>query len=58
MVESKHDDRSFQGGAQPVTERRPEAPLPGWSIAQTIVVVVGVLAVVAALIWVLVPLGS
>ncbi|HUE95353.1 MAG TPA: hypothetical protein VMN39_01775 [Longimicrobiaceae bacterium] len=58
MAESRRGDRPFQGGAQPVTERPPEAPVPGWSIAQTIVVVVAVLAVVAALAWVLVPLAG
>jgi hypothetical protein len=58
MANPRSDGRPFQGGAQPVTERPPEAPVPGWNVAQTIVVIVAVLAVAAALVWVLVPLGS
>ena len=58
MTDPRSGDRPFQGGAQPVTERRPEAPVPGWSVGQTIVVVAALLALVAAVIWIVVPFGG
>jgi hypothetical protein len=48
----------FEGGSQPVPESQPEMPGPGRSAMQTVVIVVAVLVVLAALVWLLVPLGG
>lgn len=53
---NEREGRPYQGGAQPVTERPPEAPVPGWSLGQALVVVVSVLALLAAVAWILIPL--
>jgi hypothetical protein len=52
----KDRDPPFEGGAQPVPESPPEMPGPGRGAAQTIVIILAVLAVLAGLIWFLVPL--
>lgn len=48
----------FEGGSQPVPEHQPEIPSGGRSVLQTVVIVIGVLAVLAAAIWILVPFGG
>jgi hypothetical protein len=45
----------FEGGAQPVPERPPEVPTGGRTALQTAVIVLAVAAVVAGLLWWLVP---
>jgi hypothetical protein len=54
---SRDDSREppYEGGAQPVPEHPPEVPGPGRSVVQTIVIVIAVLVVLAALIWFLGP---
>lgn len=56
------DDRMkeppFEGGSQPVPERPPEMPAEGRSVGQTVVVIVGVLVLLAALLWLFVPFGA
>lgn len=51
------EEPPFEGGSQPVKERPPEKPT-GRGAAQTVVVVIGVLVVLAALLWLLVPFGG
>ncbi len=53
-----NEDPPFEGGAQPVKERPPEVPGGGRSVMQTVVIVIGVLALLAALIWIVVPLAG
>jgi hypothetical protein len=48
----------FEGGSQPVPEGPPEMPGGGRSVAQTIVIIIAVLAVLAGLAWFLIPLGA
>jgi hypothetical protein len=48
----------FEGGAQPVPEHPPEMPQNGRSVVQTIVIILAVLAVVAALLWIVVPFSA
>ena len=50
------DDPPYDGGSQPVPERPPEMPTGGRSVAQTVVTVVGVLVVLGAVLWLLVPM--
>lgn len=58
MPANQKNERPFQGGAQPVVERPPEAPVPGWSVAQAVVVAVAAAAVIVAIVWLIVPLGA
>jgi len=57
---SRDNDKepAFQGGSQPVAESPPEVPTGGRTVAQTIVIVLAVLVVLAGLIWILVPFGA
>lgn len=48
----------FEGGSQPVGEHRAEVPGAGRSVMQTVVIVIALLAAVAGLLWLLVPLAS
>jgi hypothetical protein len=57
-VAERKEDPPFEGGSQPVRERPPEAPAAGWSVMQTVVVVIAVLVVLAALLWIAVPFGG
>lgn len=52
------EDPPFEGGSQPVKENPPEVPGGGRSVMQTVVIVIGVLALLAALIWIVVPLAG
>jgi flagellar biogenesis protein FliO len=56
VVNQSNDQPPFEGGSQPVPERQPEMPQAGRTVGQTIVVVIGVIVLIAALAWILVPL--
>lgn len=48
----------YEGGSQPVREE-PTAPAgAGRTVGQTVVIVIGVLVILAALLWLLVPFGA
>ena len=51
-------DRPFQGGSQPVRELPPESPTPARAAAQTLIIGVAVLALLAALLWIVVPFAG
>lgn len=57
-MESSKDEPPFDGGAQPVKEHPPEVPTAGRSVGQTVVMIVSVLVVLAALLYVFGRLGS
>lgn len=54
-VDRQEQEPPFQGGSQPVPERPPEVPKGGRGVMQTVVVILGVLLVLAAALWLLVP---
>jgi hypothetical protein len=54
----KDREPPFEGGAQPVPEREPEMPGPGRTVMQTVVIVIAVLALLAGILWLLIPLVS
>lgn len=47
-----------EGGAHPVEDHPAEVPTGGRTVLQTVVLVVGGLVILAALLWLLVPLGG
>ena len=53
---NSNDDPPFEGGSQPVPERASEVPGAGRSVMQTVAVIVGVLVVLACVLWLLVPI--
>jgi hypothetical protein len=56
-----NDDRQeppFEGGSQPVSEQRAEVPKGGRTIGQTVIIALGVLVLLAALLWILVPFAG
>jgi hypothetical protein len=57
-VEDHNREPPFEGGGQPVPDNPPEVPRGGRGVMQTVVVVVGVLVVLAALLWLIIPLGA
>lgn len=57
-MENRNQEPPFEGGSQPVPEHPPETPTGGRSVMQTVVVVVGVLVLLAAALWLLVPFGG
>jgi hypothetical protein len=57
-MEKPNDEAPFEGGAQPVREHREEVPGGGRTVAQMVVLVLAVLVIVAAVLWLLVPLGG
>lgn len=57
-VEDLEDRRPRDDGTEPVHEQPPEAPGPARSGAQYLVVGIGVLMVVAALLWFLLPIAG
>lgn len=57
-VAERNEDPPFEGGSQPVQEKPPEKPTAAGSVMQTFVIVVGVLVVLAALLWLVVPFGG
>lgn len=54
-MDKRSDEPPFMGGSQPVKERPPEMPTGGRSVMQTVVYIVGGLALLAAILWLLVP---
>lgn len=57
MVERDREP-PFESGSQPVPEHPPEVPTGGRSVGQTVVIVVGVLVVLAGILWLVVPFGA
>jgi hypothetical protein len=56
--DNRREEPAFEGGSQPVPESAPEMPGPGRSAMQIVVIVIAVLVVLAALVWIFVPLGG
>lgn len=48
----------FEGGSQPVKEEPAEMPGGGRSAMQIVVIVIGVLVLLAALLWIVIPLSG
>lgn len=57
-MDNQNHDPPFQGGSQPVPEHPPEVPGGGRSVMQTVVVIVGVLVVLAGVLYFVGRLGS
>lgn len=58
-VRKRDEEPPFESGSQAAPERPPEVPGAGRSTAQLAVLVIGAVVVVAAVLWLLVPiLGS
>lgn len=57
-MEDLEDRSRREDGTEPVQEHPPEAPGPGRTGAQYLVVLVGALIVLAALLWFLLPLAA
>jgi len=57
-VAKRTDGPPYDGGSQPVQEHRPEQPGGGRTVMQTVVVVIGVLVLLAALLWIVVPFAG
>ena len=55
-MEDQEDRRERDDGTEPVREHRAEVPGPGRSAAQTFVMIVGALVLLAAVLWLLLPL--
>jgi hypothetical protein len=51
-------ERPFHGGAQPVVERPPEAPMARWALAQMIIAGISIAVVLAAILWLFVLLAA
>lgn len=58
IVADRNDEPPFTGGSQPVPEHVPEPAGGGRTVAQTVVIVVGVLVVLAGILWLVVPFGA
>lgn len=58
MSEDRNGDPPFDGGAQPVKEKRAEVPKAGRTAGQTIIVIVCALVLLAAVLWIIVPFGG
>jgi hypothetical protein len=58
LADRMKGDPPFEGGAQRVPERPADVPHGGRTVAQTAVIVLAVLLVLAAVLWLLVPLAS
>ncbi len=56
MVLKPEEEPPFEGGAQPVRDVPHEVPGGGRTALQTVVIVLGVLALVAGILWILIPL--
>ena len=48
-------DPPFEGGSQPVPQVKDEVPTSGRTVGQTVAVALGVIAVLAAVVWFLSP---
>jgi len=58
MAERKPTEPPFDGGAQPVPERRQEVPKSGRSVVQIVVIALAILVLAAAVLWFAVPFGG
>ena len=47
-----------EDGSEPVKEHPQETPGPGRSVMQIVVIVIGVLVLLAALLWLILPFGA
>jgi hypothetical protein len=52
------EEPPYEGGSQPVQERPTEVPAAGRSAAQTIIIALAVLAILAAALWLVVPFAG
>lgn len=57
-MDDRERERPFEGGSQPVRERPTEPASGGRTVGQTVVIVVGVLVVLAGILWLVVPFGA
>lgn len=57
-MEERDREPPFEGGSQPVPEHRPEVATGGRTVGQTVIIVVGVLVVLAGILWLVVPFGA
>jgi hypothetical protein len=55
-VERREPEPPFEGGAQPVPEIPPDMPGAGHTFWRTVMVVIAVLVIIAAIAWVLTPI--
>ena len=58
MSKDRSDEAPYEGGSQPVREHPPEAPTAGSVLARNVVLAIAVLVVLAAVLWIVVPLGG
>ena len=58
MSDGTKQEKPFQGGSQPVTERPPEVPSAGRSVLQWVVIIVAVLVVLAGVLYVVGRTGA
>jgi hypothetical protein len=57
-VDDREKEPPFDGGSQPVRELPPERASGGRTVGQIVVIVVGVLVVLAGILWLVVPFGA
>lgn len=57
-MDEREKEPPFDGGSQPVPERPPEQASGARTVGQTVVIVVGVLVVLAGILWLVVPFGA
>lgn len=57
-MEDQEDRTRRQDGSEPVHEHPPEAPGPGRTAMQYVVIAIGALILLAALLWFVLPLGA
>ena len=57
-MDRQNEEPPYEGGSQPVPEKPSEVPGPGRGVGQTVIVVLAVLVVLAALLWLVVPFGA
>jgi hypothetical protein len=55
VVEDRNEP-PYEGGSQPVPEHPPEVSHGGRTAMQTVVIVIGALVLLAAILWILIPL--
>jgi hypothetical protein len=58
VTADRQDEPPFEGGSQPVQERPAEVPKGGRTVGQMIIVAIAVLALLAAILWIVVPFGG
>lgn len=52
------DDQDYEGGSERVKEKPEEVPKGGRTAGQVIILVIAALVVLAAVLWMVVPLGG